>query len=234
MGYRKVSLVPGEYFHIYNRGNSKQKIFLDDEDKDRFVKLLYLYNSKKNIKFREDIVDAKIDAWDFERGETLISLGAWVIMPNHFHLYITSPIPGMGEVPDKAESRIALFMRKLCVGYAKYFNNKYGRTGTLFEGKFKAVHIDNDVQAKYLFSYIHLNPIKLIQNDWKEKGILDKDKALSYLRAYKYSSYLDYLGLKRPENNILNTKAFPDYFPTFEKFKTEIFEWLSFNLEARL
>ena len=54
--------MPGEYFHVYNRGNSKQEIFLDDEDKDRFVKLLYLSNSRKGVNFRDDVVDKKIDA----------------------------------------------------------------------------------------------------------------------------------------------------------------------------
>ncbi|MBN2093759.1 MAG: hypothetical protein JW740_00040, partial [Candidatus Zambryskibacteria bacterium] len=66
MANRIKPLVPGEYYHIYNRGNSKQNIFLDDKDKDRFIKLLYLCNSLENIKFKEYIVDRKIDAWDFD------------------------------------------------------------------------------------------------------------------------------------------------------------------------
>ena len=88
MTLRKVPLVPGEYFHIYNRGNSKQKIFLDDEDRDRFVKLLYLSNSNIKIRFRDDIVKSKLSAFDFVKGDNIVSIGAWVIMPNHFHLYL--------------------------------------------------------------------------------------------------------------------------------------------------
>ena len=59
-------------------------------------------------------------------------------------------------------------MHKLLTSYSKYFNKKYKTYGVLFEGKFKAVHVNTDVQAKYLFSYIHLNPVKLIQKDWKK------------------------------------------------------------------
>lgn len=223
MSKRKISLVSGEYFHIYNRGNSKQKIFLDDEDRDRFIKLLYLSNSKININFRDNIVEAKIDVWDFDRGDQIVSIGAWVLMPNHFHLYLISPIPGIGE---ESELLITLFMRKLCVGYANYFNKKYNRTGALFEGKFKAVHVFSDTQAKYLFSYIHLNPIKLIDPTWKTLGIKDIDKALLFLSEYKWSSYLDYVGVKRKEILILNRENFPDYFSNTLNFNKEILEWL--------
>lgn len=226
MGYRKISLTPGEYYHVYNRGNSKQKIFLDDEDRDRFIKILYLYNSKKNIKFRDDIIDAKIDAWDFERGDSIVSIGAWVLMPNHFHFYIFHT-PGVWEY--KKESSIALFVRKVCVGYSKYFNNKYGRTGSLFEGRFKAIHIVDDIQAKYLFSYIHLNPLKLIEKDWKEKGIKNTEKALIFLKKYKWGSCQDYLGIKRKESKILNRENFPMYFLNISDFNKEILEWLNFK-----
>jgi putative transposase len=230
MAKRKVALVPGEYFHIYNRGNSKQAIFLDDEDRDRFVKLIYLSNSKRNFNFRNNIVDIKINAWDFERGSPIVSVGAWVLMPNHFHLYLISPIPGIGE-GNQTKLFITLFMQKLCVSYSKYFNGKYKRTGGLFEGRFKAVHVEDDIQAKYLFSYIHLNPIKLIDPKWKENGIHDKDKALSFLREYKWSSYMDYIGTKRNENKILMIESFPQYFNNIADFDKEIFEWLSIKEE---
>ena len=89
MGYRNVELVEGEFYHIYNRGNSKQVIFLDDHDRDRFVELLYLCNSKNRINYREDIVRAHISPWDIDRASELVSIGAWALMPNHFHLYLT-------------------------------------------------------------------------------------------------------------------------------------------------
>ena len=89
MSLRKHEFVEGEYYHIYSRGNNKQKIFFDDEDYRHFMKCLFVFNTYKSIKFRDDIVETKINAYDFERGETLVSIGAWVLMPNHFHLYIT-------------------------------------------------------------------------------------------------------------------------------------------------
>lgn len=229
MTYRKVPLISGEFFHIYNRGNSKQKIFLNDEDRARFVKLLYLCNSEKSINFRDDIVERKIEAFDFERGESLVSIGAWVLMPNHFHIYlISTPIPGIGGTEEQ-EDRIALFVRKLCVGYANYFNKKYQRTGALFEGRFRSTHIGNDNQAKYLFSYIHLNPVKLIDPKWKENKILDRKKMLNFLNTYRWSSYNDHRGILRQENKILDLKNFPKYFSNKKELESEIFSWIKYE-----
>ena len=236
MSIRKVPFVENEYYHIYNRGNSKQKIFLDDKDRERFLKLLYLCNSTERIDFREQIVRTKINAWDFEKGESIVFIGVWVLMPNHFHLYITSndKVAKARLSQLSQESAIAMFMQKLLTAYSKYFNAKYKRTGSLFEGKFKSVHIDNDIQAKYLFSYIHLNPIKLIESKWKEKGIKDKKKAIEFLNSYKWSSYLDYMGIIRPENKIINRIDFLDYFDTKNDFKNEIFEWINIKNSEEL
>ncbi len=223
MGYRKTPLVNGEFYHLYNRGNSRQKIFFDDNDYRRFVKLLFICNSAKQVNFRDDIIEKKIDAWDFDRGETIVSIGAWVLMPNHFHIYLISP-----ESPEdglRGENNIVIFMRKLCTAYSKYINTKYKRTGSLFEGRFKSVHVSDDIQAKYLFSYIHLNPIKLFQKNWKEEGIQNKIEALAFLDKYKWSSYEDYLLKERIENRLLDRKSFPEYFSTKKNFQREIFEW---------
>jgi len=229
MSTKRIPLLPGEFYHVFNRGNNKQEIFVDDKDREHFIKLLYICNSTSKINFREDIVKKRINAWDFERGGQLVAIGAWVLMPNHFHLFITPlEMPNLRGLANttEAENNVALFMSRVCNAYSKYFNAKYKRTGSLFNGRFKSVHINNEIQAKYLFSYIHLNPIKLIQKDWKEKGISNKKKALEFLGNYKWSSYLDYLGEKRSENKIMDRSKFLDYFPTKKLFTKEIFDWI--------
>lgn len=231
MGYRKIDFVEGEFYHIYSRGNSKQKIFLDDHDRERFVKLLYLCNSKNPIDFREDIIRKGIDAWEFNRQEEIVDIGAWVLMPNHFHLYLT---PKNMRKSDFRKNQITEFMRKILTSYSKYFNQKYSRTGGLFEGKFKSVHIENDPQAKYNFSYIHLNPVKLFDSKWREFGIKDWKKAKKFLDSYRWSSYLDYAGKRRTENKIINRQAFPDYFNNIKDFREEITEWLGFTDPAEV
>ena len=226
MGLRKVPFVEGEFYHVFSRGNSKQKIFFDDFDRDRFAKLLYLYNSKISIDFREDIVRPGIEAWSFDRCEPIVYIGAWTLMSNHFHIYLT---PSKLRKSDFRKNQITEFMRKLLTSYSKYINAKYQRTGGLFEGKFKATHTTNEPQAKYNFSYIHLNAIKLIDTKWRENGIKDLKKALEFLANYKWSSYLDYKGIIRPENKILDREFFIQYINDVKDFDTGIIEWLKFS-----
>lgn len=217
MSIRKVKLVSGEYYHVYNRGNSKQKIFHDEEDYLRFIALLYACNQKCYLKVGNLTKGQTL--YDIERGNPIVSIGAYCLMPNHFHILIT----------QTDDENISNFMQKLSTSYSMYYNKKYKRTGSLFEGKFKSEHIDKDRYFKYLFSYVHLNPIKLIQKDWKEIGIKNKKKAIEYLNSYEYSSYLDFIGEKRIQNIILNIESFPKYFPNKKSFMKEIFEWLGYD-----
>ncbi len=126
-------------------------------------------------------------------------------------------------------------MQKLATAYAMFYNNKYERSGTLFEGKFKARWVDSDQYLKYLCAYIHLNPVKLIDSLWKEEGIKDSETAFEFACSYKYSSLQDYLELEqalpvRLEKDILNKAKFPNYFTTGTDIKNELFEWLNYDI----
>src|SRR3989338_8598215 len=200
MSIRKVPFASGEFYHIYNRGNSKQVIFHDKQDYQRFQALLYAVNTNENIILRLVFKDR----YYFNRNKRLVSIGTYCLMSNHFHLILI----------QHNEGCISKFMQKLTTAYSMYYNKKYIRTGGLFEGKFKSEHLNEDRYLKYLFSYIHLNPVKLIDKKWKTNGIKNKQKILEFLKNYTYSSYLDYLGTERPEKAILNQESFPKYFLT--------------------
>lgn len=215
MAFRKFSFVNGEYYHIYNRGNSKQFIFKEKSDYIRFLGLLFACNSSENFKI--DNLNKKQSLLDSSRGNQIVHIGAYCFMPNHFHLLLT----------DTGEGNISKFMQKVTTAYVMYFNKKYQHSGGLFEGKFKAEHANTDRYLKYLFSYIHLNPIKLIESKWKKIGIQNKSKVLKYLEQYQYSSYLDYLDVNRPERIILDRNFFPDYFFSKKGFQKDIFEWIN-------
>ncbi|MBI1974260.1 MAG: transposase [Candidatus Zambryskibacteria bacterium] len=214
MSLRKIPFVPDEYYHIYSRGSDKRKIFHDNSDYNRFLNILYLSNS--DINFRFDRIE---DVYSTERGQRLVSIGAYCLMPNHVHILIK----------QVAENGISRFMHKLLTAYSMYYNTKYERTGGLLEGKFKAELLDSDNYLKYLFSYIHLNPVKLIEPKWKESGIRNRNKAIDFLNKYRYSSYQDFMRIDRKEKAILNLEDFPEYFPTKEKFQEEIFDWIDYK-----
>lgn len=213
---RKFNFSIGEYYHIYNRGTDKRIIFLDEEDRRRFSKLMYLCNSKRNIVFRDIPIG---EAYVYKRDETLVDILAYCLMQNHFHILVR----------EKIENGASTFMQKLSTAYSMYFNTKYKRSGSLYEGPFRATHVDTDVYLKYLFAYIHLNPVKIIDPLWKENGIQDRVAAQDYLRNYSYSSYLDWQGIVRQETNILNRGAGPEYFTTARDFDDFVNEWLTFS-----
>lgn len=179
---QKRVFAPGSYYHIYNRGASKQKIFLDESDKNRFANLLYLCNGVKSFKYR-DLKEEDIFNYSFDKGTQLVEICAWVLMDNHFHLLIFVP-------ENQPIEAISKFLHKLTLSYLMYFNTKYNRSGTLFEGRFKSKLAEDDLYLKYLYSYIHLNPLKMLNNNWKEEGLKIKN-AENYLKGYKYSSVND-------------------------------------------
>lgn len=212
MGLRRKPFVEGEYYHIYNRGVEKRKIFLDREDYLHFLKLLYICNSNKSITLRD------IGKY-FDRGKNITDIGAYCLMPNHFHVLCK----------EKAKNGISVFMKKLSTAYAMYFNKKYRRTGVLFQGRFKSGYVNTDRYLKYLYAYIHLNPAKLKNPKWKELKNSNSKKLLFYVKEYPYSSLYEYLNDKI---KITNPKAFPVYFPNTKNHLDELFDWLSTEHET--
>lgn len=193
----------GEWYHCYNRGVDKRKIFETPHDYERFLFSLYLANSDTSIhisnrkpqRLESSLLDSSI-----ERGKPLVEIGAYCLMPNHFHLVLQ----------EIKEDGIALFMQKLCTGYTMYFNKKYERTGSLLAGTFKSKHVADDRYLKHLIAYVHLNPAELFEAAWK-KGGGSLLRVTEGLRGYPYSSLPDFLNLnktERPHKRLLGKTIF--------------------------
>ncbi|OGG50635.1 hypothetical protein A2763_00430 [Candidatus Kaiserbacteria bacterium RIFCSPHIGHO2_01_FULL_54_36] len=196
---RKTPLVRDEAYHIYNRGAHKYTVFTDDSDYWRFLSLLHLANHTGPVLLRE-ILERKKHRGRFsgeifseEADKSLVDLLAYSLMPNHFHLI----------VKQKGDDGITKFMQKLTVSYSMYFNTKYEHSGVLFQGRFKSNHLDTDPYFKWIFPYVHLNPVSLVEPRWQEKGIADPRHTKEFLRNYGYSSYYDYYVGERPQRAIL-------------------------------
>lgn len=208
MAERKQPFVIDEYYHLYNRGVEKRKIFLDKQDYKHFLLLMYICNSERSITLRD--IGKK-----FDRGGTIIEIGAYCLMPNHFHMLVR----------EKIERGISTYMRKLMTAYSMYFNKKYQRTGTLYENTFKSSYCNEDRYLKYLYAYIHLNPAKLIDKNWRTNRHRDIRKLVNYTFSYPFSSLYEYLG----QNYIVNPSHFPHYFLKPEDYKQDLFKWLNFT-----
>ncbi len=171
-----------ELYHILNRGVDKRNVVLDDRDRMRFMHDLFVFNDQ------HPVLHVKLPKRGDEHRarKLLVQIHAFCLMPNHYHLLL-SPL---------VENGIALFMKKLNMGYTKYFNERYERSGALWQGKFKRILIQHDAHFNYIPYYIHLNPLDLKFPEWRSGNVKDTNAALSYLQTYRWSSHIDYSGTK--------------------------------------
>lgn len=170
------------YYHVYNRGVNKRKVFIDDEDYRTFLNLLKRYldaEPQKDNKGRQY-------PWLHDDLELL----AYCLMPNHFHLLFY----------QKDHDSLKRLMHAVCTSYTTYFNKKYKRVGPLFQDRFKAVEILSDKYLQHISRYIHLNPRNYIGYEWSSIGYylgsknaawLKKDRILEiFVSQQEYRSFL--------------------------------------------
>lgn len=189
MPIKRPRLANDEIYHIVIRGVDDSKIFKDQNDYYRAIFSLYEFNTTNPVEIkqkREERKDKKKKGGlSSDTRNSLVKVISFCFMPNHIHLLLR----------QIKKDGITRFMRKFGTGYAGYFNKRYNRKGHLFQGRFKAVHIKTNDQLQTVFVYIHTNPIALIEPKWKEKGVRNSKKIIEFLESYKWSSYLDYIGI---------------------------------------
>lgn len=159
---RKTPFVPGEFYHIYNRGVDKRDIFNDTQDLNRFLQSMSVFNATEpsGSIFEQQHIKKGVPPASSE----LVHIVCYCLNPNHFHLLLE----------EVAENGISEFMKRLGGGYTKYFNERYERSGSLFQGRFKSIHIDSDSYLKSLSAYINLNNLvhkitsSLVRSSWGE------------------------------------------------------------------
>jgi len=185
------------YYHIFNRGVEKRDIFSDSQDYKVFLHFLKRYLTEVppspdriRPKWRTDLFDK-------------LQLIAYCLMPNHFHLMIK----------QVTKDAIINFMRALSNSYVRYFNEKYQRVGSLFQGTYKGVLVENESYLLHLTRYIHLNPMEV------------RPVNRSNLVDYPYSSYGEYLGKRK--TTWIHPEEILDFFKTAQR--TNLKDFLSYQ-----
>lgn len=131
-----------------------------------------------------------------------VRLHAFVLMDNHYHLMV--------ELTEPNLSRLGQWLN---VSYSVWFNRRHGRSGHLFQGRFKSVVVDPVPWGLELSRYVHLNPVRLggmglgkVDRQKMRVGAVGAPEAaavkerIARLRRYRWSSYRAYVGLdRRPE-----------------------------------
>lgn len=174
---RKFRFAPDSYYHICNRSNNEQPLFLDEKDYARFLFSALFYQApvpfnnlgRQSSYFVKHLMfNISSDTLEKVISTRKVELNIFTIMPNHFHLLLQ----------EKTRKGISLYLQRLQNSYAKYFNTKYKKRGHLFQGTFRAVPVETDEQLLYLSAYIHRNPRKI--KEWKDSEV-----------KYPWSSYQD-------------------------------------------
>ena len=219
---RNIKIAPGEYYHIFNRGMSKQVIFHDTADRIRFLFLILYFQSPLTFEqisrstksfVRHSVFDIDKEIQEKIIKDRFVELTSFCLMPNHFHLI----------VKEVEENGIARYMQRVLNSYTKYFNTKYNKSGHLFQGPYKAVHVKNNTQLLYLSSYIHRNP-REIKEWFNKEGI------------YQWSSYQDFINENRFEELLVfdiiggqfkNKKEYDEFTKTSSaKLLKEELDWI--------
>lgn len=178
---RKDPLVTGETYHVMNKSIAGYKIYTREADYLRMLHLIHFFSLRdeptKFSYFLEhdpyiatDGIEARIS--ELTRDGQRIQVIAYCIMPTHFHLI----------VKQLENNGVSEFLRKSLNAYARYFNVRYKRKGTLWMSRFKNVLVENDEQLLHLTRYLHLNPVSA--------GLVRKAD------NWPYSSYREYVERK--------------------------------------
>lgn len=200
-----------ELYHVLNHSIEGRKLFLDSQDYARFVHNMYEFNDtapaleySRRDSYNVDVGHRKSYVW-----KRLVEIHGWCLMKNHYHLLIS----------ELVEGGLVKFMMKVNIGYAKYYNERYGRHGYVFQGKTKKILIGHEAHFLYILHYLHLNPLDYLTGStkWRERnknGIKSAKEALEYLSDYRWSSYLDYCG-KKNFPSILTKNLFGEMFGNY-------------------
>lgn len=175
MGNRKIRFENGEYYHIFNRGVDKRDVFMSAEDSRRFLRGLQEFNTTNPIGSLNKNSFRKQKGEHNSTEQPLVELVTYCVNKNHYHLLVRQLVDG----------GVSKFMQKIGTGYTNYFNERGERTGALFQGKFKAVHITTNAQLLYVSVYINLNYLVhgytrldngIIMSSWEEFTSLSADE----------------------------------------------------------
>lgn len=154
---RKIKFANGEFYHIFNRGTDKRKIFMDQKDIQRFFQSMCEFNTlepigsiyEKTYLPKKNNFGSRASKKDksSRKDEKLVEFVCYCLNPNHYHFILK----------QTSNRGIEKFIHRLGTGYTKYFNNRRKRNGVLFQGKFKAVHINSNAQLLHVSVYVNLN-----------------------------------------------------------------------------
>jgi len=207
LAHMKLIQTTDRIFHVYNRGVDKRDIFLNGKDYNRFLLSILAFNNA-NVRYPQSISNhwVTIDPGTKHHVEIL----CFCLMPNHYHLVLQELEP----------DGMSIFMQRIGTGYTNYFNHKNKRSGSLLQGNYKAKPVTNDRYLLNLSTYIHLNPLPLLNLSETSTP----NQTIEKLKQYPWSSFPDYL---QNRSSFLNPKRIMKNFESPNDYSKFIKSWIT-------
>ncbi|MFQ5452019.1 MAG: transposase [Candidatus Paceibacterota bacterium] len=180
MPRRRTIIATGQFYHIFNKSVAAENIFTRARTISRVLSLIdfyrfpvqisySLYNSLsanlKNIRQKAIYSSAPV-----------VLILAFAIMPSHYHFLVKQLVDG----------GISSFISNFQNSFAKFYNIKYKREGSVFKARFKAVRIESEEQLVHVSRYIHLNPVTSYLLDIEELGQYSRTSFTTYMNNKVY------------------------------------------------
>ena len=203
------------YYHIYNRGVDKRQVFLDKWDYVRFIEstrgfnrvkpIGSLYRLKKDKQRNPISPEGEIGFLQELQEAPLVDIICYCLNPNHYHLLLR----------QRMDDGISKFMHKVNLGYTYYFNQKYKRSGALFQGKYKYKSVKSTFDLLKVSVYVNCNA--------QIHGIAKSEN-------WPWSSYLDYAGIRKGtlcnKNEVLDEFISTELSARPQRYKNYCREWI--------
>ncbi|WXT99656.1 MAG: hypothetical protein Ctma_0360 [Catillopecten margaritatus gill symbiont] len=199
MSSRKIPFENEEYYHVFNRGVDKRIVFTDKQELDFFFsRLSALNNTVADMTGRNHRRSNYTGKARVEESEGLVSVVAYCLLPNHFHLLLKQNV----------DQGISKFMQRLGTSYTVFFNQKHQRNGSLFQGKFKAKHLTGEYGLSTVATYVNLN---YQHHKINPKENLVKSSIFEYLQTEQGKFICDETEVKNVMSEIGTIKAYKKY-----------------------
>jgi putative transposase len=197
MPRRKLIFAPGEYYHLYNRGVNRDRIYFTRDNYLHFLrKLREYFFDEPSVRRPDNCTLDSVDATSPGRADHVlrpVQVISYCLMPNHYHLLVQLHC---NDLSDR--------MQSLSQAYTNAINKSLRRVGPLFQGRFQAKHVEREEYLIHVSRYIHLNAVvaRMVQGpaDWE------------------FSSYRDIVGLR--DSTSPNRRPIPEPEPLFKTFST--------------
>ena len=210
---RKDILSIGEYYHVFNKSIAGFALFNNLKDLSRALNILSFYKYSQTMRYsfyqRLNIEDKLEYLKNIHKKNPCVDIIAYAFMPNHYHLILK----------QLTENGIKTYISNFQNSYAKFYNIKYDRLGTVFLSPFKAKHISTDNELLHISRYIHLNPVTAYIIEFPG------------LKSYPNNSFKEYLS--KSKSDLINTNIVLNLSGSRERYQQFVKDRVNYQRELK-